>query len=143
MSKFPQNDAKFKELRALNLPLGRYAVTSSGPLGIREIRAISDIDLVLDDDLWDELSAKYPVVKKDGVHLIQISENIEALGKGSFFVPEPGSHPSMMDQIHQAEVIDGLPFVNLRHILYFKKLMNRPKDAADIEALEQLLKESK
>mgnify|MGYP001574861041 CR=1 FL=1 len=43
------------------------------------------------------------------------------------------------EQIDQADIIDNLPFVNLKHILYFKKLMNRPKDQPDILALERIL----
>ena len=58
MSKFPANDAKFAEVRALKLPLDQYAITSSGPLGIRGVRQIGDIDLVLSDGLWSELAGR-------------------------------------------------------------------------------------
>ncbi len=138
MTKFTQNEAKFAELRALGLPLGQYAVTASGPLGIRDIRAISDIDLLLSDQLWADLAIRYPVVKDGEVTKLTISPVIEALGEGSILRPHPDG-PSVAEQIAQSEIIDGLPFVRLEHILFFKERSGRPKDAADVERLHQLL----
>jgi len=126
-------------VRDLNLPLGQYAITSSGPLGIREIREIGDIDLVVNDDLWDELASAYPIVEEQGVTKIRISQDIEVLNEGSFCEPRETGQPSIAEQIAQADIIDGLPFVGLRHVLYFKRKMNRAKDKRDIAALERLL----
>lgn len=142
VSKYPENDAKFQLVRELNLPVGQYAITSSGPLGVREIREIGDIDLIVDDDLWNELASAYPTTQKDGVTLIRISHDIEVLGIGSFDEPEESGQPSIAEQIAQADIIDGLPFVNLRHVLYFKRQMNREKDKRDIAVLERLLADS-
>jgi hypothetical protein len=36
-------------------------------------------------------------------------------------------------------MIDGLPFVSLHHVLYFKRKLKREKDERDIAALEHLL----
>jgi len=130
---------KFQLLRELNLPAGQYAVTSSGPLGVREIREIGDIDLVVDDDLWNELAAAYPVVQEHGVTKIRISPDIEVLGEGSFYDPREAGQPSVAEQIEHADIIDGLPFVSLDHVLYFKRQMNREKDERDVAALERLL----
>jgi hypothetical protein len=71
VSRYPANDAKFQLVRDLNLPLGHYAITSSGPMGVREIREIGDIDLVVDDDLWNSLRAAYPVTQEQGVTKIR------------------------------------------------------------------------
>ena len=138
MSKYPANDAKFEAMRKLNLPIGQYAVTSSGPMGIRELREIGDIDLVLSDNLWTELAAIYPIQVKNGITTLKISDDIEALGHGSIFAAAQ-SGPSIAEQIAAAELIDGLPFVHLETILDFKRQMNRPKDAPDIEAIETWL----
>jgi hypothetical protein len=139
VSKYPANDAKFQFVRDLNLPLGQYAITSSGPMGVREIREIGDIDLIVDDDLWNSLCAAYPVTREHGVMKIRISQDIEVLSEGSFPEPEEAGQPSVAEQIAQADIIDGLPFVSLRHVLYFKRLMRREKDERDIAALERLL----
>lgn len=139
VSKYPANDAKFQLVRDLNLPLGKYAITSSGPLGVREIREIGDIDLVVDDDLWNELASAYPIIEEQGVTKIRISQDIEVLAEGSFYGSRGTAQPSVAEQIAQADIIDGLPFVSLRHVLYFKREMKRPKDERDIAALERLL----
>jgi hypothetical protein len=139
VSKYPANDAKFQLVRDLNLPLGQYAITSSGPLGVREVREIGDIDLVVNDDLWNELASAYPIIEEQGVTKIRISQDIEVLGEGSFYEPRETDQPSVAEQITQADIIDGLPFVGLRHVLYFKRKMKRAKDERDIAALERLL----
>ena len=38
-----QNAQKFEQFKKLNLPLGEYAITGSGPMGIRNLKAIGDI----------------------------------------------------------------------------------------------------
>jgi hypothetical protein len=139
VSKYPANDAKFQRVRELNLPLGRYAITSSGPMGVREIREIGDIDLVVDDDLWNELSAAYPVIQEHGATKIRISHDIEVLSEGSFSGPGEAAQPSVAEQIAQADIIEGLPFVSLHHVLYIKRQMKREKDERDIAALERFL----
>jgi hypothetical protein len=139
VSKYPENDAKFQLVRDLNLPAGQYAITSSGPVGVREIREIGDIDLVVDDDLWNELASAYPIIQEQGITKIRISQDIEVLAETSFCAPREPGQPSVAEQIAQADIIDGLPFVSLRHVLYFKREMKREKDEQDIAALERLL----
>jgi hypothetical protein len=139
VSKYPENDAKFQLVRDLNLPAGQYAITSSGPVGVREIREIGDIDLVVDDGLWNELASAYPIIQEQGITKIRISQDIEVLAETSFCAPREPGQPSVAEQIAQADIIDGLPFVSLRHVLYFKREMKREKDEQDIAALERLL----
>jgi hypothetical protein len=139
VSKYPENDAKFQLVRDLNLPLGRYAITSSGPLGVREIREIGDVDLIVDDDLWNELAGVYPATEKHGAMVIRVSPDIEVIGTDSSDEPGEAGQPSVAEQIARADIIDGLPFVSLRHVLYFKRQMNREKDQRDIAELERLL----
>jgi hypothetical protein len=139
VSKYPANDAKFQLVRDLNLPQGQYAITSSGPMGVREIREIGDIDLVVDDDLWNELSSAYPITKEHGITKIRISRDVEAFAEDSFPEPRETDQPSVAEQIAQADIIDGLPFVSLLHVLYFKRTMGREKDVQDVAALERFL----
>jgi hypothetical protein len=88
VSKYPANDTKFQLIRDLDLPVGQYAITSSGPIGVREIREIGDIDLVVDDDLWNELATAYPIIQEQGVTIMRISQDVEVLGEGSFYEPK-------------------------------------------------------
>jgi hypothetical protein len=108
-------------------------------MGVREIREIGDIDLIVDDDLWNRLCSAYPVTQEHGVTKIRISQDIEVLSEVSFSEPRETGQPSVAEQIAQADIIEGLPFVSLSHVLYFKRMIGREKDERDIVALERLL----
>jgi hypothetical protein len=133
-----ENKQKFDLVKSLNLPIGHYAITSSGPLGIRGIRLINDIDLVVDNELWQTLKKKYGEITEDGISKIIIDNGqIEVLGKGSFWSNYHKEDPTIKDQIAQADIIDGLPFVNLQQVIYFKKKLGREKDLRDMELVEK------
>ena len=134
------NKPKFDLVRSLNLPLGEYAITSGGPLGIRGLRLISDVDLVVSDDLWDKLKTKGAVITQDGITKLKIvTGQVEALGKGSFYHNHKKGDPSVSEQIKNAEMIEGLPFVKLEYILHFKEKMDREKDIKDIKLIKSFL----
>lgn len=137
-----KNSEKFAALRALDLPVGDYAIAGSGPLGIRNLRAIGDIDLIVTSALWDKLAAKYGVKDENGVKKIVLSNGlIEAFGESSFYTkPKDPQAPSMAERIAKAEMIEGLPFVSLESVLYFKRKMARDKDLNDIALIEAHLK---
>lgn len=44
---FEKNKTLFQNLRNLNLPLGEYAIFGSGPMGVRNLREMHDIELLL------------------------------------------------------------------------------------------------
>jgi hypothetical protein len=81
---FPQNHQKFKALKKWNLPIGKYAITGSGPLGIRNLREINDIDIIVTSELWDSLAERYGIIDKNGVKKIVFPEGkVEAFEKDS------------------------------------------------------------
>jgi hypothetical protein len=124
------------------LPVEHYAITSSGPMGIRDIREIGDIDIICDQFLWDKLAADCEVFYEFGVTKIRIAPNIEALGEKSFYYNFDASDPSVDEQIKNCEIIDGLPFVDLKYILYFKTKMDRAKDKTDAILIKEYLNNS-
>ena len=84
-----KNKEKFDAFRALALPLGQYFITGGGPLGIRDLRVINDIDIVVSNELWNSLSAQYGVVVTNGITKIVFSNiNVEAFREGSFGAAE-------------------------------------------------------
>ena len=132
------NQQKFEALKKFNLPIGQYAVTASGPLGIRNLREIQDVDIIVSIELWNELASQYGVMDVDGVMKIAFpGEDIEAFTEGSFYTKanDPDA-PSIVERISQAEIIDGLPFESLENILLFKRKMKREKDLKDIQLIE-------
>lgn len=140
MSEVISNIEKFEQVRRLCLPIGHYAISSSGPLGIRGLREVSDIDIVVDESLWMDLAGHYGV-EKDKVEMIKIPPFVEVIHEGSF--PDADSEfPSVEDQIKESEIIEGLPFVNLRHILAYKIMRGTVKDQEDISLIMELNSDS-
>lgn len=125
----------FGELRALALPAGQYAVFGSGPMGVRGLRDIRDVDVIVGASLFAELSQRYVAHEgSPGLKKIQIG-NVELLD-GWF--PDVGPVQSLIDE---AEWIEGLPFVKLTKVLEWKEKFGRSKDGPDIELIKAYLKE--
>jgi hypothetical protein len=132
------NHQKFNELRKFNLPTDQYAITGSGPLGIRNLREIGDIDIIVTDILWSHLAEDYGITEEDGIQRIVLVKNlIEAFGNASYVSQIKFTDaPSVSERIDMAEMIEGLPFECPEHVIFFKRKMGREKDLNDIRLLE-------
>ena len=139
------NQTKFSALRAFNLPTDQYAIIGSGPLGIRNLKAIGDIDLIVTPELWDALAKKYGITDTNGVKKIVFPGGIiEAFFEGSFYsAPIDPQAASMASRIHNAELIDGMPFDSIENVLYYKRKDAREKDLQDIRLIEEWQKKQK
>jgi hypothetical protein len=120
-----------EELDILELPMGEYAISGSGPLAIRGIRDSKDLDILVTEELWNALTVKYS--HKEAVSL-RIG-NIEVFCEKLFGENSVG--PKVEEQIRAAETIQGYPFVNLETIKFYKRLGNRDKDKHDLQLIEQ------
>lgn len=119
-----------EKLRKLNLPKDKFAVYGSGPLGVRGIREIKDLDLIVTSDLWKELVKKYPT--KDSGEKLRIDlGGIEILAKPIVYKAET--------LIQEADIIDGIRYVKLETLMELKKHMGRKKDFKDIELIKDYL----
>lgn len=119
------------EIKNLNLPEKQYAIFGSGPIGIRNLREVNDIDLIVKENLWNELAKKYPV--KSGKESIQIG-NIEIFRSWSPWFED------INPLIDTAEIIKGFPFVRLAYLIKWKKSMGREKDLKDLELIKSVIK---
>lgn len=125
-----------EELEKLNIPKDKMAITSSGPLGIRNLREINDLDIIVYPEIWKVLTQKYPVLKDDNFESLYIG-NIQVLGDGSWFTnPKYGS---VKDDIDNADIIDGNRYVKLEKILTIKLHNNRDKDIKDVKLIKEYL----
>lgn len=133
------NREKFSVLRGLKLPNDQYAVTGSGPLGIRNLKAIGDVDIIVTHQLWIALAKKYGVTDENGVEKIVFPGGIvEAFWEGSFYTaPKDLQAPTIAARIKDAEIIDGLPFDSIENVLYYKRKDAREKDLKDIVLIEE------
>lgn len=137
------NQEKFDVLRGLQLPIDQYAITGSGPLGIRNLKAIGDIDIIVTPKLWTTLAERYGITDEHGVRKIILLEGIvEAFGDGSFYHAsiDPQA-PTVASRIKNAEIIDGLPFDSIENVLYYKRKDAREKDLKDILLIEEWMRQ--
>lgn len=129
------NKIKFNVLRNYRLPIRHFAITGSGPLGIRNLRPIGDIDLLVSDVLWKDLASAYEVREENDETKIVFPDGIiSAYREGSFssFI----EMPSVAKRIAEAEIIEGLPFEALQYVILFKKMWGREKDLEDLQLIE-------
>lgn len=128
------NQEKFAAVRALNLPLGQYFITGSGALGVRYLRRMNDIDLIVLPHLFQQLSQQYPAVQDGELTKISFSDGVvEAFTKQDV--------ADISRRIAEADLIDGLPFDSLQNLLTYKKFLGREKDLKDIVLIEKALGE--
>ena len=129
----PDQPDLIERLRSLALPPGDYAVFGSGPLIVRGIiKAANDLDVISRGSAWD-------VARRTGdlVYLEEHDVEIVAFDDGAITVGRSWAYGEFdIDQlIDTAEIIDGLPFVRLEHVVRYKEVAGRPKDVAHLRAL--------
>jgi len=132
------NTILFQNFRGLDIPVDEYIITSGGPLAIRNIKKTADVDVLASEKLWEELATKHQVKKypERGVSIISLIDDIDVL----HFDEQSKDGPTDIEQIKNAEIIDGLPFQSLRDCLWFKKHSDRAKDKQDIELAKEYFK---
>ena len=73
-------NTQLQHLKKLNLPPDQFMVVSSGALSVRGIRESKDIDVIVTDSLWSELTKKYKVELNEwDVERINLDNDIEIL----------------------------------------------------------------
>jgi len=118
------------KLKKLNLPSRQYAIYGSGPLGIRGIKKVKDLDIVVKDDLYKKILKKYQEIRSGCIKI----GNIEIFPTWNAIISEPDK------VINRAEEIDGFKFIRLSDLIIWKKKMGRKKDFQDIKLIEEYLK---
>mgnify|MGYP001812000873 FL=1 len=123
----------FDHLRNLQLPAGDYAVFGSGPLAARGIiPSCNDLDVLCRGHAWQMVRALGTVeyLQQYEVEIVTMLDGAMTFGTrwgiGEF---------QAEDLIDSAELIDGLPFVRLEHVLAYKEIRASEKDRRHIEAV--------
>jgi hypothetical protein len=132
------NQDLFKRVKGLNLPLGKYALFGSAPMGIRGLKECSDVDLIVSEEIWQEYKTKsgweYKITE-NGVEHIESED-----GQIQLWHDWRPWYQDTRPFIDSAEIIDGLPFVKLEKVVEWKKKFGRDKDLKDLEAIEKFLR---
>ena len=125
-------------LRSLALPLGSYAGFGSGPLIVRGIsKAMNDLDVSSRGAAWDRARHLGEVVYLEEHDVEIVSFDDGAITVGTSWAYGEFDIDLLIDT---AEIIDGLPFVRLEHVVRYKEAAARPKDFAHLNALTDYLR---
>jgi hypothetical protein len=126
----------FDKVRRLNLPLRDFAIFGSGPLAIRGIiPACNDLDILCRRKAWEIVRSmgKVEFLSEYNVTVASMCEHTLTFGTvwgiGDFDVDE---------LIDTAEIISGLPFVQLEHVIRYKKIRLSEKDLLHLDAIAAL-----
>lgn len=128
------NQEMFRKVKELDLPIGKYALFGSAPLGIRNLKDCHDVDIIVTEDLWNQYKTR-------GWEVRSMPHGSEFLCNGDLELWKdwkPGEW-NIAELIDTAEVIDGLPFVTLDRVLKWKELSGREKDLRDIELIREYM----
>ncbi len=125
----------FFKVKKLNLPFGEYAVFGSGVLEAHNIRKAKDIDFIITKNLFQKLKNSGWTESKYNDKIIEFN-GFQALHDWSYKEYKPNTN----ELIKNADIINGIPFVQLQEVYKFKKAMGRPKDLVDLKLIEKYLK---
>lgn len=120
----------WEAVRALELPVGDYAVFGSAPLLARGLVAeVGDIDLLATRSAWQRACLLgTPETAPGGDQVVRLGSDID------IFDGWLGLDVDAI--ISRAETVDGLPIAHLCDVALYKRLLDRPKDRAHLELLE-------
>lgn len=136
---FGNNMNIFGEVRALNLPLGKYLVVGSGILAALGIRESKDIDLLVSEDIYEKyekLGWKKKQVDTDRFGLTNGHVELFKDFRCGKYCPDP------KQMIDNPTIIEDIPFLPLEELAKFKKELGREKDLKDLELIEEYLNQT-
>ncbi len=113
-----------------SFPISEYAVFGSALLGLYGLREVPNIDLIVTNKLWGKLIQEYTPNEEGFIRFsgVKISN--------WWFAVTRKDIPTM---IKEAEIREGIPFVRIEEVRYYKEKLNREKDKRDIELIDQYL----
>ena len=124
-------------IKSLNLPIGKYIVFGSAVMEVHGIRKAKDVDLIVDKDVYKELKRrgwKRHWFFKRFLTCKALKKN----GNEAFSHIKWKKYRVENDELFKnAEIINGVPFMELREYLKYKRCLPREKDKRDVVLLEE------
>ena len=122
----------FATVKELNLPLHDFAIFGSGPLIVRNIIPFAnDLDIICRKKAWETVLATGQQRFLPEYDTTIVSMENDAISFGTAWGIGQFDIDVLIDT---AEIIGGLPFVQLEYMIEYKKIRGLPKDLAHIEA---------
>ncbi len=124
-----------QKVKELDLPDGSFVVVGSGTMAAFGIREPNDLDLVVSPEVYEKL-------KQEGWEQ-KFRYGTSFLGKNVYEIwlmwDSENNEPNLKDLLKNAHIIDGVPFVNIRRLMEWKKRKGRDKDLTDVELIKDYL----
>lgn len=134
-----ENKKLFQNIRSLNLPIGEYAIFGSGPIGIRDLRKINDIDVIVTEKIFNKYldkpgwEIKYTYNNGHRFERLTNDDLVIEMWKDWYV------NWNVKKLIKEAEIIEDMPFVKLEYLIKWKKFLSREKDLIDLELIDDYL----
>lgn len=122
------------QVRALNLPDNQYVVIGSGLLDAWGLRASHDVDIVVSDELFADLT-------RMGRYTLGARPNGDRfLSDGTYEIFDNWGEDGSFAQLMQGSVeVDGIRFVSPEYLIRQKSERGWDKDVRDIALLREKL----
>lgn len=129
------------KVKALDLPSGQYVIVGGGSLAVRGIRDTKDLDIVVTSDVFKYLSQDWQVdsefeqkwrrqrLTKDKVEIYQ-----------DLYFEKGNVSQKVENLLPHTDLIEGIAFQNLAHLIMCKLETAREKDLQDVELIYTYLK---
>jgi hypothetical protein len=126
----------FDSLRSLGLPDDDYAVFGSGPLIVRGIiDATNDLDVVSRGGAWKKACelGEMVTLEEHDVNVVSFLDGAITIGTSWAYGNVDVDFDELIDT---ADIIDGLPFARLEHVVKYKRIAGRSKDLEHLRLLK-------
>ena len=129
--------ARLTRLLALQLPPDDYAIFGSGPMLAHRLKTeVRDLDVIARGTAWAAAVRLCPPVAAPSGSGLMVELDGGALQIFSAWTSPDWNVDRLIDE---ADVVGGIRFVPLVLVLAWKRQSGRPKDLADIKAIEAYL----
>ncbi len=129
-------------VKSIGLPFGEYIVVGGGSLAIRGIRETRDLDIIVLPSLFNQLVLQGWVLDPEynrKWNRLRVKRNDVEIYP-DLYLEEKRLFLDVQELIISADVIKGISFQPLRHLLTCKADGKREKDLNDIRLIEEYLK---
>jgi len=124
------------KVKSLRFPKDSYIVFGSAPLAVVGVREANDIDLLVSEEVFNELSkAGWKELEKSAKDIPLVHDIFEAHKNWDF----SSYNPTLHELLSRAIVIDEVPFASIEDVRKWKGASGRPKDLADIGLIDSYL----
>ncbi|MFM2357492.1 MAG: hypothetical protein RJA61_229 [Candidatus Parcubacteria bacterium] len=133
----------FEEIHKLNFPSDQYIVVGSGIMAVKGIREACDLDIVVSQELFEKCKSEdwevMPWTRSGKLGKEWLKKGITDL---MLEVMSGDKTFDLKTLVKEGEKVQGVWFMSLSQLIFFKKEYGRQKDFDDITLMEKYIKEN-